>query len=41
MDKRKGIIIAALLFLVFGLSGYVFAGSDEESLEKIETISTD
>ena len=37
MDKRKGIIIAALLFLVFGLSGYVFAGSDEESLEKIET----
>lgn len=30
MDKRKGIILAIVLFLIIGLGTFVFAGSDEE-----------
>ena len=31
MDKRKGIILAIVLFLIIGLGTFVFAGSPEEN----------
>ena len=33
MDKRKGIILAIVLFLIIGLGTFVFAGTDEQRLE--------
>ena len=32
MDKRKGIILAIVLFLIIGLGTFVFAGTDEQRL---------
>ena len=32
MDKRKGIILAIVLFLIIGLGTFVFAGGDEQRL---------